>query len=100
MRKMLLALALTLPALTTVHAIASQATDAMAPVHQFVEGFNKLGVGPEALMSNLQSLALDFSDLKSTAAAAAAKFNPNVQAQKASISAARARAVTAPTTKP
>jgi len=41
MRKMLLALALTLPALTTAHAIASETTDAMAPVHQFVQGFNK-----------------------------------------------------------
>jgi hypothetical protein len=41
MRKTLLALALTLPALTIAQAIASEKTDAMAPVHQFIDGFNK-----------------------------------------------------------
>jgi hypothetical protein len=39
MRKILLALAL--PVLTTGQAIASERTDAMAPVHQLIEGFNK-----------------------------------------------------------
>jgi ketosteroid isomerase-like protein len=37
MRYVLLALALALPA----QAIASERTDAMAPVHQFIDGFNK-----------------------------------------------------------
>ena len=41
MHKNLLAFALTLPALTIAQAIASEKTDAMAPVHQFIEGFNK-----------------------------------------------------------
>ena len=41
MRKFLLASALALPALMTAHAIASETTDVMTPVHQFVDGFSK-----------------------------------------------------------
>jgi hypothetical protein len=41
MRKILLALALILPVLAAAQAIASEKTDAMAPMHQFITGFNK-----------------------------------------------------------
>ena len=40
MRKMLLAIAFTLPWLMCTHAIASESTAAMAPVHQLIDGFN------------------------------------------------------------
>ena len=41
MRKILLAFALTLSVLVTMQAVASDRTDAMAPVRQFIDGFNK-----------------------------------------------------------
>jgi len=41
MHKTLLAPALAVPALTTAQAIASEKTDAMAPVYQFIDRFNK-----------------------------------------------------------
>jgi hypothetical protein len=41
MRKIVLAFALGLPVLATAQAIASNKTDALAPVHQFVDSFNK-----------------------------------------------------------
>ncbi len=41
MPKILVAFALTLALLTTRQAAASEKTDAMAPVHRFIDGFNK-----------------------------------------------------------
>ena len=41
MRKILLAFALTLPTLAIAQAVASDKSDAMAPVHQFIDAFNK-----------------------------------------------------------
>jgi hypothetical protein len=41
MRKIFLALALALPVILIRHAIASEETAVMAPIHQFFDGFNK-----------------------------------------------------------
>jgi hypothetical protein len=40
MRKTLILFALILPEIATMQVVASEVTDAMAPVHQFVDGFN------------------------------------------------------------
>lgn len=40
-RKLLILFALILPELATIQVVASEKADAMAPVHQFVDGFNK-----------------------------------------------------------
>lgn len=41
MRKAVFALTMALPVLAATPAVASEETDAMAPVHRFIDGFNK-----------------------------------------------------------